>query len=303
MSTDPTGLRLLEALVPLRDVVRRLVREAQRVRESAGRLPDANSPAMAEIAKQDAYAGRWSPGPLRLAQSVAGLCLDATEDHLETLCAVLDGCPGAERFRAPVYGQMPLARAAVECAGRASWLLEPGIPYERRASRAVGELLYSRWEQARASGDSSFYDTLKVEVAAECKARELKFKSQGGRVTVGERRLGNEAVVTHLFRRKPPRLPRTMYGYYSGGSHGVVWALLESVDLDAEPLSPLGANIRLIYADARRIALALAMAGEGYRVSVGDQWEYMGWGSPEWDAGVAELEANVLDLANSSTSN
>jgi hypothetical protein len=302
MPEDPSGLQILGAVAPLRDVVRRLVREAQRIGDAAGRLPSANSPAMDELANQTEYAGRWSTDPMRLAQSAAGLCLHATEDHLETLCTVLDACPGAEHFRAPIFGHMPLARAAVETSGRAGWLLEPGIPYSRRATRGVAELFYSRWENSRATGDDRFFASLKVEVEAECKARGLAFDFDRGRVTVDEPRLGNEAVVRHLFRRKPSRLARTMYGYYSGVAHGVLWALVENVDLDHAPSSSLEADTRPLYSDARKIAMSLALAAEGYRIAVADRWDHMNWGSAEWDAGVASLDAFVSDLAKASTS-
>jgi hypothetical protein len=297
--TDPSGLRLLEAIAPLRDAVRGLVEEAQRIKEDAGRLPDAGSPAMAEIAKQADYAGLWSPDPLRLAQSISGLCIAAVEDYIQTLCSALEVCPGADYFRAPVYGHMPQVRAAVESSGRASWLLEPGIAYKTRAARAVADLLYSRWEQSRATGRDNLYKELRAKVETECRRRSLQFKCQRGLVTVGEDRPGNEAVVRHLFRGKPRRLARTLYGYYSGGSHAVVWALLESVDLEGGPPPALGTDTRYLFADARRLGMALAAVGEGYRIAVEDQWEHMGWGSADWDAGVKELETLVLELAGS----
>jgi hypothetical protein len=145
---DATGLKLLEAVAPLRDLLSELVAEAQHIRDAAGDLPAAESPAMAEIANEDAYVGAWAQQPLKLAQSIAGMCLAASEDQLATLFVVLSKCDEAATFRAPAFGHMSIARSVVESCARAGWLLEPIISYEDRATRAIGELLYSNWERA-----------------------------------------------------------------------------------------------------------------------------------------------------------
>src|SRR2546430_204341 len=111
---DPTGIKVGEAVAPLRELVDELVEEAQATRQRAGRTADANSPAMREFASQEKYAGEWSADPLRLAQSLGGLCLAAAEDHLQAMVTLLTTPPGVDQFRAPVFAHLTLARAVVE---------------------------------------------------------------------------------------------------------------------------------------------------------------------------------------------
>lgn len=295
---DDTGMKLLDSIAPLRDVARRLVAAAQAARSVAGRVPGVPSPALDELAAEGKYAGAWGQAPLHLAQSSGNLCLGVAEDVLETLCSALDACPGATYFRGPAFGQAPLARSVVESAGRAAWLLEPGISYEARAARAEAELLYSRWERARATDDFDEFHAFRDDVKSECTKRELAFNCGGGFVTVGEDRPGNRRVVEHLFRSKSERFRRTMYSYYSGISHATLWALLESVDFASGPPSSLGPDTRLIYTSTRKLLTALTVAAEGYRLGVADQWAHMGWGSSEWDEAVEHLEATVLDVVS-----
>jgi hypothetical protein len=220
---DATGLKLLEAVAPLRDLLSELVAEAQHIRDAAGDLPAAESPAMAEIANEDAYVGAWAQQPLKLAQSIAGMCLAASEDQLATLFVVLSKCDEAATFRAPAFGHMSIARSVVESCARAGWLLEPIISYEDRATRAIGELLYSNWERARATQNQDDFQQLRENVRSECDQRGLPFACKAGRITVKVSRPGNHAAVRLLLRSKPDRFAETMYSYYSAIAHGVLW--------------------------------------------------------------------------------
>lgn len=191
MPYDPTGLEMLKVVSPLRETVRALVIGGQELNGTNGVTPAADSPGMRELAAEASFAGAWSADPLHLAQTIAGMCVAAAEDHVLTLCAVLSVSADSEQFRGPVFGHLALARAAAEAAGRGAWLLESGIGYEQRAARAVGELLYSRVEQARATGDWSTVEVYRSAVRDECTARSLAFKfDKGGRITVGEDRPG-----------------------------------------------------------------------------------------------------------------
>jgi hypothetical protein len=269
---------------------------AQAMALDHGQLPAARSPAMDELAREASCAGRWSPTPLHLAQSIGSLCIAAAQDHLLSLCYLLTPPADGSDFRAPVVGHMALARAVAETSGRVSWILEPGIAYEVRAGRAVAELLYSRNERAKIDDASrALMSQLKADVRAECDERGLMFSSdEGARITVGERRPGNAAAVDHLFRTMAePRFAKRMYSYYSGAAHGVMWALLESVDLSTKVTS-LDPDTRSMYASARSLFSCVAVAAEAHRRAFEIRSDHMGWEQPaRWDELTRELEATV----------
>jgi hypothetical protein len=58
----------------------------------------------------------------------------------------------ASQDRAPVYGHLAIARAALEACVVSSWLNEPGIEPLERAKRAYCERTYSAWEVKRLVG-------------------------------------------------------------------------------------------------------------------------------------------------------
>jgi hypothetical protein len=294
---DPTGLKLLEVVAPVRDLAHGMVKVAQAMALEHGQLPAALSPAMDELARETSCAGSWSPTPLHLGQSIGSLCIAAAQDHLLSLCYLLTPPADGSDFRAPVVGHMALARAVAETSGRVSWMLEPGIAYEVRASRAVAELLYSRNERAKIDdGSRTLMTRLKADVRAECASRGLMFSSDdGARITVGERRPGNAAAVDHLFRTMvEPSFAKRMYSYYSGAAHGVLWALLESVNASSPKVTSLDPDTRSMYASARSLFSCVAVATEAHRRAFEIRSDHMGWEQPaRWHELTRELEATV----------
>jgi len=87
-----------------------------------------DSPAMAEFTAESALAGPspWGDLPVTNSHNGTVLLLVAAEDHLKALCRML------ERPAPTAFGPVVLARAALEAAGRAAWLAEPGIGAKRR---------------------------------------------------------------------------------------------------------------------------------------------------------------------------
>jgi hypothetical protein len=214
-----------------------------------------------------------------------------------TFCDLLKPRPDGELFRAPPYGYAPMVRAAAESAGRAAWLLEPGIAYERRVARGIAELLYSMGERAKIDPTTvAIFETFRAEVEAECSTRGLAFKCKGNEVTVGELRPGNARVVKHLFRTMPPEFAPRFYSYYSATAHAVVWALVEHVDFDSPVPSAFGADLHNIYASTRALFTGLAAAAECYRRAFEDRLAIMGWPASRWGEITDCLEKTVKSM-------
>ena len=202
---------------------------------------------MAERAKEVEYAGEWAPAPLQLGQTLTGVCLVSAEDHLHAILNLFNAPPDATKFRAPVFAHATLAHAVLETSARAYWLTAPGLSFLDRASRAIGEHLYTRFERRAATGENEPYVVFKDRVAKECAKREMESDASDPRrgVIVGtQKRPGNQAAVKALFANRPDDFSKLVYGYYSAIAHGVAWGLLESLDLEAAPGTQSGRRCR-----------------------------------------------------------
>jgi hypothetical protein len=141
MLHDPTGLKLLESIAPVRDIARKLVQEAQAIKDAVGRQPAADSSAMTEFAAEASYAGAWSPEPLHLARSLGGLWDAAVSSELLEVHAA---------GRAEVAGKVEAARGALDD------LLAACKTHDARTLAAVQQLCELTALDAEAATDTVF---------------------------------------------------------------------------------------------------------------------------------------------------
>jgi hypothetical protein len=93
---------------------------------------------MAERVDEAKLADTWNDLPVTAAQNYVVMLVLVAEDHLESICRLLDG-----RDWVPVWGLAPCARALLEAAGRAVHIGEVGIGGRSRVKRYMNERLFA----------------------------------------------------------------------------------------------------------------------------------------------------------------
>lgn len=204
-----------------------LVGAFQALRERRSFLPDANSEAMRELSEQSKYAGAWGDEPSALAHNLAHLQLAAAEDCIEAVIALVRGP------RAAVFSPIVLARAALECCGRARWLAEPGIGTKYRVARGMSEHLYSLFELGRLPGKDEQAKAAQRRLLETAKELRFETRSAKGQKVValeGPRPSQREAIRTVLSDDSAEGLGEVLWRYSSATAHGTAWALVQSLD-------------------------------------------------------------------------
>jgi hypothetical protein len=184
--------------------------------------------------QQSCPAGTWGEAPVREAYALAILNYQVALDHATAIATLTRGAQSA-------VSASVLARALVEAASQAWWLLEPGIGHVKRVARSAALRYRSATEGEKAAtadgvptDEHSHYTETKTQV--EQYANDLGLgalsvdKSKGRIVYVcGTERLPTPSKrVEMLFGGID--LP-SVYPVFSGYSHGEVYALLRDFEL------------------------------------------------------------------------
>jgi len=81
-------------------------------------------------------------------------------------------------------------------------------------------------------------------------------------------------------------LGATAWWFLSGVSHAFNYALLESVEPNNPPLSPLAPNTVPIFTSSRSVAFQGLILGLGYRTLIEEHRHVFGWGCAAWKEAV-----------------
>jgi hypothetical protein len=227
--------------------------------------PRPDSPGAEELkaAKQQprpAVAGTWGEEPVREAYALAILNYQVALDHASAIAVLTKGTRSA-------VSASVLARALVEAASQAWWLLEPDIGHVKRVARSAALRYRSACEgekAATADGVSADehpgYTETKAQVEQYANGLGLGDLSVDGskRWTVyvcdSERLPTASWRVEELF--SGIDLP-SVYKVFSGYSHGEVFALLRDFELPAQ--GDLGTHYRsVVNEDSFKGAVAVA---------------------------------------------
>lgn len=266
-------------------------------REANPRLPAADSSAMRELAAETDWAtDDWSQ-PAFNAHSYGHMLVYALAEHLAAYAAVVEvGNVG------PAYAHAPSARAIMEIAPTAAWLMEPGIGVEARIKRSIayrltssnqaGRLQHidSAREHATASRQATVdYATIQGWVVAE----------QSGRVSIGSEAVPNPATsfTNYAIGTRAVDLDRALWNVLSALQHGTWYALSDG----------LGERMRTDPFDDRIGAAPIVVSGQhltvvglmcwfGCRAAYETQRELMGWEQPN---DIREAEQALMSQASS----
>lgn len=187
------------------------------------------SPATQELhaaRKRAGQAGVWGEEPVRMAYGLASMHYRTALEHARAMGALMTGASTA----IPV---VVLARALVEVAGQAWWLLEPGIGHVRRVERLQILRCRSAVEGQRAAEADGVPDTEHGQYTETTAQVEDYSRRLGLAVPAWSRRdrtyvCGNEQLpsATSLVRGLFDKVDvPSVYNLYSGYAHGHLFAL------------------------------------------------------------------------------
>lgn len=285
---------------PVRDALIAFLDEGEALRQRWGLLPDADSRAMAEIASEGHYAGAspWGDDPVQQAHHLGQLLLLSSDDSTRAACQLLS------EGEAPVFAHIVLARSSLEHAGRAWWLLDPGLTIRQRIVRGFNERLNSLSEQIM----------LAPERDARRKARDRirgildegqrigfrKLPAERGRPTsLDEKRPSSTQLMGRLLEiGGDETLGKLVYSYFSAVTHGTAFGLTQSVDRDTAIAPPeLGLPQTALFTSSQAVCTVLTglILGSGRALKARN--DLFAWESTEWSSSmVAALRAARASL-------
>ncbi len=292
-----------DALRPLVEALREFSAAVDAVAPRHGRTPWEDSPAMREIADEHRYSGPsgWDQ-PIHDTHMLGDLTLRAAADYVRTF---------AEAFmaeRAPVYGHLVVARAALESSAVCAWLSEPGIARDARVKRGLSDFLYTAVEDSRLKIRDDD-ESVKVWIdrasklgwqATDYNGKAWSDKSRGKPVVDGVGRPSTGAGITRLLVSDgESKVGQLLWSRLSAVSHvtffGLRWALMletrEDDSLSGLATVAVGTDSTGVYTQAFCILKALRKAASAH-------FELMDWQDDEWltAAGTAERhERGLID--------
>ena len=229
--------------------------------------------------------------------SFAAIMLGGAHDHvigLENLLAA----------QSSMYSPHTVARALLEGAARAWWLLDPTIDGRERACRVLTERLVSLHEAAKiervATGGAGQATTARINHVTDLARRDnlqVLSDDRGRPVAVGAQRLSATVLVARLLagRDGDKAFGEVAFRAWSGATHGMLWSLTASLDPQPDPTGrhELIAHRRMTLDAVEQLTTIAAMAfGEAFNREV----EVYGWDRRDWDAYVRQA---LVDLRSS----
>lgn len=238
------GMTLRDALEPAATLLEELAAAAQTILLDV--LPRADSPAMEELAHEAPYRTAGTQTPLANAATHAGLLGYAAADAARAFAHLLRH---DDLF---LWSPAHVARAGLDAAAYAFWLIEPGIGVEARVQRQLTFRLFNARNQALAPKDvpgvrDHVQRTIEC-VKADASALGWKMSGRKKRPQVGSQELPQRADAIHAvlsYRHNDAfdGIARVVWWFYSGLTHSAPWALLQFADPQAaEPTGIEGVN-------------------------------------------------------------
>ncbi|MEX0756129.1 MAG: hypothetical protein WD556_13620 [Actinomycetota bacterium] len=290
---------------PLREALADVLEKCDGVTDRLGQTPAATSMAMRELAEESPFAGgkEWGSTPVESAFNAAELLIFGAIDLAKSTLDLL----GPE-VRTPVFAHTVIARACLEHAGRAWWLLEPAIGVKRRVARGINDRIYSLNQQSRLPIDNP--DVTKASDRREAlfdQGNALGFHKVHNKVTgpmLEENRPGNTKLISKLLSTRheedlggiDPSLGGVVYGLFSAVAHGTAFGLAQSITVDAPnlPKDVPGRTWAAVYTGSEAVVIVLSALLMGLAEAVKRRNTLFGWEAKELN--LSFLRA--LDVAN-----
>lgn len=246
------------------------------------------SQAMAELAQEATLRGPSFDEPVHAAHSNANILRFAATDAVSQFARLFASQP------VPVYAHLAVARAGLESAAHAYWAAARGIGAVARVQRWQLLRLRNAMEMKRSPIPEFKAQGVTVmrQVREQCTERNWTVIANEKRVEVADQHLpGGGALIKTLIAdgRSAPeveRLGATAWWFQSGMSHGVNFALIESIAPPPDSVSPLAPQQATIFTSSRSVTLQAVILGLGYRSMIEEQRRLFGWSNAAWDEAV-----------------
>lgn len=275
---------IVPVLEPLVDSLERLANATEILAGSGLALAD--SPAMAELSHEAEIMGEDWDEPVHAAHSNVGILRFAATDAVRQFTRLFRSQP------VPVYAHLAVARAGLESAALSYWAIERSIGSTARAQRYQAIRLRNAREMRRSPIDEfkAQGTRLNTQVRTQCTKRGWPPIANERRIEVGNQQLpGSGSLIKVLLAdghdaNGLQQIGATAWWFLSGASHGVNYALIESMEaVDPEP-SPtaLTPNRVSIFTSSRSVSLQAVILGLGYRTLIEEHRYVFGWTSDAW---------------------
>lgn len=297
--TDPRPSRAFQAAVgPTVDDLQRLCDAYSAATTPGPRLPAADAPAMAEIARQLTFMNAAWPQPVDNTHSTASVITFAGVDHLRSFARLIRNQP------TPVFAHLLVARAGLLAFAAAAWLCEPGLDVATRVKRYL-VLELEDAQNLKRYGLQQMKNAGKARVqavrdGAAHRGWEVVCNRQTRMVDQETYPATANAIAMAIGPHSPPaerEIGAVVWSYLSGISHGYTFALMQSArTIDTPSAVPgltnaaFGVNSDSVNVMAFAIAAAAITACERHLL-------LMGWVTPEWEAAVAAVAARFARFA------
>ncbi len=262
-----------------------------------------DSPAMAELSQEGMIADGYFEEPVHAAHSNANILRFAATDSVRQFTRLFRSQP------VPVYAHLAVARAAIESAALSYWAGAQGIGATVRVQRYQAIRLRNCIEMKRSPIPEFKRQAIRnrAQIRKQCAKRSWNLVANSSRIEVGDQRLpGSGALIKSLLAGgsdapEMQRLGATAWWQWSGVSHAVNYALIDSVDSNNTAPSPLGPNIVPIFTSSRSVSFQALILGSGYQTLIEEHRQVFGWTNPTWTDATAQFIEIARQILSSSS--
>jgi hypothetical protein len=281
--------RFKEAIAPTVRVLRELAAVMIDTRTPFGDRPAVPSVAMDELVLEEERYGKWSSWtrPLSDTHSLGSVLLDAAADNVRCYATLFD------QERAPVFGHLVIARAALETCVYSTWLNDPTLDAVERMKRGLAEQIHSAREQQRITRFRAHGKRVESELEAVAAKFRWTVKSKGAEVGGARRPWMRTALSTMLVGDDEREIGQALWGYLSAVTHGTWYGLRESVTAPQERPDPVtGLQLASLGTDSRSVNIQTVWLLRLFVAASNARMILMGWESLDWD--IARRHAEEL---------
>jgi hypothetical protein len=261
-----------------------------------GHLPSAaTNVAMSDLAAEGKYAERFGDdwlGPVRDTQTFGGMTLVAASDYGDCYADLFTGA------RAPVYGHLVVARAALEACVVSSWLNDPKIETEERIKRGLCELFYSTWEVRRlkveeegAAANVEAYERMASQSGWEVK------NNRGKPVISGTQRPSiGPSIAEMVLGDRTQDLGKVQWSYLSSVVHVTWWGIRQAVVEGPGDDIGLGPSTGMIGTESNAVNTQSLCLLRALRHAGTARFTMMGWLDDDWNEAAQQSATHELAL-------
>lgn len=273
--------------------------------ERHGWLPAADSKAIAELAGEQQWATDGWLQPVQNAHSFGAMLTYFLAEQLDAIAAIIRTAEVGPR-----YSYLANARAIIDTAPVAFWLLDPDVGIETRVKRGIAYRMDSANQQGRLK-DIPGAAERKDEIRAECETVAAALGWEIAKNQIGSPIVGGETIphadtfATLAFEVEDPQSGPTMWAYLSAVAHGTWYALTEGMagNMVHDPLDPHSGKAPIVV-EAKSLYLYGLTCYHGTDRAIAAHHALMGW-DPSAELATAREQMNHFNatLARWATDN